>query len=244
MSLSLPNSLPLSSVATASGAGERTVWSLDSTWSWAPWITLVFALLVVLWVALIYARERPAGRRWRLLLAGLRLATIALVVAMIAEVTLSLRRTGLPTVVVLVDDSASMGIADRYDNAKLGASLADRVKQAGFEELTRLSLAKAILLAGKQGLLSTIAHDYQLKLYFVSDAATAQSGTPGELHEVIKNREPTGGSSRLGAGLEQVLSDLRGTPPAAVILLSDGINTDGETLADAARMLAAKEFRC
>ncbi len=50
--------------------------------------------------------------------------SIALVVAMIAEVTLSLRRTGLPTVVVLVDDSASMGIADRYDNAKLGASLA------------------------------------------------------------------------------------------------------------------------
>ena len=31
-----------------------------------------------------------------------------------------------------------------------------------------------------------------------------------------------------------VLDDLRGTPPSAIVLMSDGINTDGETLVDAA----------
>ncbi len=48
-------------------------------------------------------------------LALLRLAVIALLAVMIAELMLSLNRTGLPTVVVVVDDSASMGIADRYE---------------------------------------------------------------------------------------------------------------------------------
>ena len=37
-----------------------------------------------------------------------------------------------------------------------------------------------------------------------------------------------------------VLDDLRGSPPAAVVLLSDGINTDGPDLAEAARYATRK----
>jgi von Willebrand factor type A domain len=230
----------LQSWTGASGTGEGTVWSLDANWAWAPWITLLFALFVTLWVGLIYARERPAGRGYRALLAVIRLATIALVVLMIAEITLSLRRTGLPTVVVLIDDSASMGIADRYDDPKLRAALVNRLRQADLEDLTRLNLAKAVLLSGKQDLLTTIGRNYQLKVYFVSDTAAAQSGDLSELRTAIQDRQPIGGTTRLGAGLEHVLADLRGTPPAAILLLSDGINTDGETLTDAARSARRK----
>ena len=63
MSGALPNWLQRWLVAGATGAGEGTVWSLDSTWSWAPWITLLFALFATLWIGLIYARERPGGTR-------------------------------------------------------------------------------------------------------------------------------------------------------------------------------------
>ncbi len=52
--------------------------------------------------------------------------------------------------------------------------------------------------------------------------------------------EASGETSRLGAGLRHVLGDLRGTPPAAILLLTDGINTDGESLADAARYARRK----
>ena len=100
------------------GRGNRLESRL--TWAWAPWVTLLFALFAVAlgWSDLLPANVRPAAAIG-MFLAVVRLAIVAIVVLMIAEVTLSLRRTGLPTVVVLVDDSASMGIADRYDDAKL-----------------------------------------------------------------------------------------------------------------------------
>ena len=38
---------------------------------------------------------------------------------MLAQFMLSLERTGLPYVVVVVDDSQSMGIEDRYNDDKI-----------------------------------------------------------------------------------------------------------------------------
>ena len=40
------------------------------------------------------------------------------------------------------------------------------------------------------------------------------------------------------------MDDLRGSPPAAVILFGDGINTDGPDLADAAHYAEHGESRC
>ena len=41
-------------------------------------------------------------------------------------------------------------------------------------------------------------------------------------------------AARLGAAVRTVLDDLRGTAPAAIVLLTDGINTDGPPLDEAA----------
>jgi len=48
------------------------------------------------------------------MLAALRLTILGLLLVMIAQVTLSLKRTGLPFAVVLIDDSLSMTIVDHY----------------------------------------------------------------------------------------------------------------------------------
>ncbi len=53
------------------------------------------------------------------------------------------------------------------------------------------------------------------------------------MREAVEQLQPRGEQSRLGAGLRHVLGDLRGSPPAAIVLLSDGVNTEGESLADA-----------
>ena len=62
----------------AASPGEGTTWSLENTWSWAPWATLVFAMAAVGWFVYFYAREGTAtGRAMRGVLVALRLALVA-----------------------------------------------------------------------------------------------------------------------------------------------------------------------
>jgi hypothetical protein len=237
----LPNWLERALGVEPASPGEGTVWSLDNTWSWAPWATLLLVLFAIGWVVFFYARETTtAGRLTKALLVTLRLGCIGIVLLMIAEITLSLRRTGLPTVAVLVDDSASMGIDDRYQDKKLQELVKNRALAAGFERPDRLNLAKTVLLDKGTNLLAAIERDYRLKLYFVAGAARPQAGTLAELRDAVRSLEPRGETSRLGAGLRRALADLRGTPPAAVVYFTDGINTDGEALADSARYARRK----
>ncbi len=241
MSGTLPDWLERWLGVNAASPGEGTVWTLENTWSWAPWITLLLAMFAVAWVVFIYARESTStGRAMRALLVALRLALLAIVVFMIAEFTLSLRRTGLPTVAVLVDDSASMGIQDRYDDKRVESLVAQRLASAGIEQSDRLGLAKTVLLKKGTNLLESVQHNYRLKLYFVSSAARAQEGKLADMRAAVEQLSPQGESSRLGAGIRHVLGDLRGSPPAAIILLTDGVNTDGESLADAAHYARRK----
>ena len=58
------------------------------------------------------------------------LAIIALVLAMIAQFAFLLQRTGLPYVAVLVDDSLSMTIVDRYEEP-LRKLMKERVASRG-----------------------------------------------------------------------------------------------------------------
>lgn len=225
----------------AAGSGEGTAWTLDDRWTWAPWATLVFVALAAAWVLFWYAREvAAAGRVFRLLLATVRLTLVGLLLFMLAEFVLSLNRTGLPYVVVLLDDSASMGTVDRYEDAKLAKAAAVRVKAADLGEASRLNLAKSLLSAKNDALLQSIARRFKLKTYFVSAAARPQSGDVQAVAQAIDDLEATGESSRLGQAVETVLDDFRGNLPSAVILLSDGINTEGDTLIDAAAQARRK----
>ncbi|HVC93825.1 MAG TPA: hypothetical protein VND64_09045, partial [Pirellulales bacterium] len=119
-------------------AGEGTAWSLDHSWPWPSWLTLLFVVGAAVWIFVWYARE--AGETGRLRRAGLalvRLALVGLVSFMIAEYVLSRHRTGLPYVVVIVDNSASMGNVDRYDDEALRAAVAKRIETRG-DQPTRL----------------------------------------------------------------------------------------------------------
>ncbi len=60
------------------------------------------------------------------------------------------------------------------------------------------------------------------------------------MSQEVKKLQPNGETTRLGTAVRSVLGDLRGTPPAAIVLLSDGVTTDGETLTEAARYARRK----
>ena len=214
--------------------GEGTAWHLQQTWGWPPWVTLVFAVAAVLFVVVTYARENPRAPGWlRATLAGVRLALIAIVLVMLAQFVLSLDRTGLPYVAVLVDDSLSMTVVDRYDE-KVRQKILRRIGETGSHDLSRWDLARAMLSANGGALLDGIRKDYKLRLYFLTGARPGRSTETDQLLSEINATEPLGETSRLGAAIRAVLDDLRGSVPAAIILLSDGVNTDGPTLEDAA----------
>lgn len=221
-------------------AGEGTAWRIVPTYPWAPWLAVVFFLFTLGFVAYIYAREGAAGRGWKFLLASLRVAIIFLVAfAVLPGWKLSIDRTGLPFVVVIVDDSLSMRTADRLEDSDLRTLIAERVQAAGIKSAepdfpSRLDQAKAILLGGDAQLLKTIEKNYRLKVYYLSETARAETGDAAETAKNLRALEPRGMQTRLGEGVRKVLADLSGTQSAAIILLTDGINTDGEQLSDVA----------
>src|SRR5262249_50068015 len=63
-----------------------------------------------------------------------------------------------------------------------------------------------------------------------------------ELLPLIQKLESQGDNTRPGPAVRSVLNDLRGTPPAALIILSDGITTtsEAERLTSAAAYARAK----
>ena len=222
------------------GPGEGTVWRLEHTWAWPPWVTLLFAIFAVAWVVGVYLREgRTSGVRFRMVLAAVRLSLVAIVLAMLAQFALSLHRTGLPYLVVLVDDSGSMSTPDRYDE-KLAGELRRRLKEAGLEDgqLSRLGLAKMLLLRRGGEFLTAVARDYKLRVYFLEDSsAGARPSTAADhdaLLEEIKSCRADRQSTRLGSAVRTILGDLRGTAPAAIVLLTDGVTTEGPPLSEAA----------
>ncbi|HEY5311641.1 MAG TPA: vWA domain-containing protein, partial [Pirellulales bacterium] len=219
----------------SAGSGEGTLWTLRNSWALPPWITLLSVGGCLALVVFCYLREAgSASRGYRLALAAVRSLLVGLLFFMLAEFLLSLERTGLPYVVVMVDDSLSMQTEDRYSDEQLRTVIDRQLRSAKLGPATRLALAKSVLLGGDARLLRAIDDRYKLKVYFLDDTARAQSGGLAALERDMRQAKPSGESTRLGQGIRTVLNDLRGTPPTAIVLLSDGITTEGESLADAA----------
>ena len=59
------------------------------------------------------------------LLAGVRIALVLLAMFMLSEAVLSVERTGLPYLTILIDDSASQRIADQYEKPEVKTALDD-----------------------------------------------------------------------------------------------------------------------
>jgi hypothetical protein len=220
-------------------AGDAATWRLDVAWPWPPWATVLLVLAAVAWVNLVYLRETSSAGQWyRALLASLRLAAVAILLLMLSEAALLLERTGPPALAVVVDRSASMGLADRYDDDSLQRQLREQASQAGLGEPTRLNQAKLLLSSRDAKLLEHLSANYRLSFYLAAEGLErVPADDAAELSATIQRLSSAGpGSqaSRLGDAIRQALDDARAAPPAGVLLLSDGVVTAGASLAEAA----------
>jgi hypothetical protein len=229
-------------VHTRSSA-DATTWQLESSWTWAPWATLLLVLVMIAWTISMYAREAGnAGRTFRALLAALRLGAYGLLLVMLAQWAIAIWITGPPTMALVIDKSASMGIADRYDDAAFAARLNEELLSNGLTEPTRLNIAKLELQREHNRLLTELTKRYRLVVYTVDADIdrmrnTSTADDAARTVQSLSTNEPSNSSTRIGDALLRVLDDFRGAPPAAVILLSDGVVTQGISLADASQSL-------
>jgi hypothetical protein len=205
------------------------------------WMVLLFLLMAAAVLLVVYWNEsRTAGRLWKLLLAGIRLALVGVVVLMLYGWTVQRHRTDLPDVVVVLDDSASMDLVDQYDDASLAGEMKRRLEKLKLPEATRLNLAKTLLLENDASLLKQLSERYNLRIYFAGSSARAVGGERSETLAAIQEAAPDQPSSRLGNCLRDVLEAQRGRPTAAVIVLTDGITTEGKSLVEAAQYARRK----
>ncbi|GAC1463382.1 MAG: hypothetical protein NVSMB9_00820 [Isosphaeraceae bacterium] len=226
-------------------AGEALVPTIRFENSWPQWMTLLVILGSVAFVVWLYFREGGASLPYRLGLATLRSCLVLLAIFMLFEAVLSIERTGLPDFVMLIDDSASQQVVDQYENPKTKASVEKLARATGRPEASRWAVGQGLLLADDARLLREIQKQNKIRLYLTSASSRliAQIEKPEDLShalEKLKRAEPSGGQSRLGASVRQVLTELRGAPPSAILLLSDGQNTEGESLTRAAELASRK----
>ena len=197
---------------------------LHINWKLPLWMTLVLVLGLGTMVAWLYSSER--GRRWRgvrWLLAAIRFSLLMLVLWMLGGWSWLRFKSDQPELLVVVDRSASMSTRDV-------GSETDDVKQTRAERVIELFESQS----SRQ--LARLEKQYQLQWFTVAESleqVNVQLDSEGEL---LAGVSFDGTQSRIGEGLVRLLQRQAGKGTAAVIILSDGINTSGTALSEAAKV--------
>jgi len=210
--------------------GEGVAWRMitQSPWpeNWPLWGRGFLAFLVVGVLVWAYRRQGGglgAGRRSILIL--LRACALLLVGSLLAEPALTVEQTSLPPVAVLVDTSASMSFPDgmTYPLPTPGTA-------AG---ITRLEMAKRLLTVEASQWLDPLKQSHEIRFYTFDEKTQ-----PLEIDSLPPDWKAVGSQSRLASAVKSVLAETRGTPPVAMVLLTDGISSAG----DSERLSAASDI--
>ncbi len=230
--------------------GEGTHWRLEFNpylWSTSadPWLAGFAALALSALVVAVYLREgSTAGTGYKLLLSGLRIGFALLALAvLLPQVRLWFERQGWPDVAILIDDSRSMSTSDNYQDPEMREAAERLGKLTNLNAPQRLQLAQT-LVAGQPDLLKELLLQRKVKVHVYHCSGRAArvgdltDGSDVEQHaalaQAVRELKAEGEASQLGASVRQVLNDFRGSSLSAIIMLTDGVTTEGEDLLKAA----------
>lgn len=225
----------------ATEPGQVSRWSWTARLPWPSWLPPSIGWLVLIGLAIIIAEVYRRDARLltvpqRVVLIGLRSMTLSLVLLLLAQISLSVERTGLPLVVVLMDDSASMGLRDAYsseEDRKFVATLMGADSSTG-RDAERLELARRILSRDDGRWLRELQRRHKLRIERFSVEAIPIVGDLVDDESVrrliaeLEKLPATGEATRPAEAVRQVLNQTRGTPPAAIVMLTDGIASNGD----------------
>ncbi|MFN3648831.1 MAG: hypothetical protein ACK47B_04545 [Armatimonadota bacterium] len=218
---------------------------------WPVWVAVAAGLGLLAWVVVFYARD---GRRpswlWKGPLSVMRIAAMVILALLIWQPMLRSHRTQVnrSVVAVLVDESSSMGLKDRWQDAKRKADLIQALGDPKMAEATRMETLGRLLNQGDATLLKELVAKHSVRLYRFGTEATGtelkdakgdpkEPGAAGERIPLAVGK-PEDEQTRIGDAIDFVLQDTAGQPLAGVVLLSDGGQNMGEDPALAARRSA------
>ena len=164
------------------------------------WV-LVAAIALLALLAIRPSRASLTRRRW-LALGAIRLVVVLLIVLAMLRPTLVYTKTEMQpaTLLVLADQSRSMGVRDAAGGRSRWESLRDTLAEA-------------------QPALATLAEQFELKTFrFDAETHPVQAGGG----QIELPQEPEGQQTAIGSVLEDVLRDEAGKRLLGIVLLSDG----------------------
>lgn len=230
---------------TASGPSEGTHWqwvtkSILPT-GWPPWLALLILLAVSAGIVWSYRRDADrlsVGQRG--VLTGLRLLAIAVALGLWTQPEFVVARSGLPAVVLLYDTSASMGLRDG-DPSAVGDTAVTTTNPRRWDRVLEAISAK------DSRFLTELAARHPVRQFQFSSTATplaflqsSEGIASYDLSTSLKTLTVDGLATRPAEAVRQVLAELRGMPPTALIVFTDGIASESEldklsTVADLVR---------
>jgi len=233
------------------GAETQFVWT-HAPASWLALVAVVGAAALLYLVWWLYAREMAVcPRPVRIALAVVRMASMAVlaIVLLGPALAVSLRQSLAPSVLLLLDDSTSMGIRDAYE-----APVAQRLAAAtglvpeGLQtrSLQRAELVDALLRKDDARFVRGLQTRGRVRVMTFSDRLTVrdalgldadalvpvdvpppEGGPPISKGPPVPPLDPSGPSTNLGRAIRDALRSVAGNPVAGIVLVSDGQKTSG-----------------
>ncbi len=226
---------------------------------WPVWVAVGVTLALLVWVAVFYHRDgtRPSWA-WKGLMLALRLAAIAVLALMLWQPMLRSQRTETTQSIlaVVIDESRSMALKDRWQNQKRKAELVRAFGDPSVSQATRAETLSRLVNQGDAATLRKLMEKNSVRIYrFGADVRSAElrkppkkgekvapaiAGGPAIQAETIPlvSGKPLAEQTRIGNAVDYVLQDTAGQPLAGIVLLSDGGQNMGEDPALAARRAA------
>lgn len=210
----------------------------------------IVATIVI--ISLLYRREGKMLPRWkRIVLSGLRLLTLAGVLAMLLEPAIIFtKREMIPSrLLVLMDDSDSLDFNDAYVDGRQAKRIVDALKLKTIDqlrEMSRLKLAERVL---NGGLMSRLAehgdrivtrHNFAGQLFDPQPTASTKPAGPISQSSVGAAATIDRSTTGIGTAIKQALAAYRGQPLAGMLVVTDGQSNSGEPVQKAAEAAAAE----
>lgn len=213
-------------------------------------VALVAAgLYAIIWM---YRREGRGNltQRGRIALTAIRCALLLLIGLIALEPVLARyqHRHVRATTLVLIDDSASMAVRDRYRNASDQARVVPVVGSVPESGVSRIDVARQFLAREQTEWLRRLAAKNRVEVFRFSDRAAplksrepandsaedaetppASTGSDGPATDPTRwQLRAAGPATDVGRAVREAVGSLGGAPAAAVIVLSDGGLNQGE----------------